>query len=306
MNETSNPAVVIKVLSGQHAGASQELAFGELAVGSSLDADIVITDPGIAGHHVRLSFTQTKLEIEALEGEVTLNGEAVAQGSSASDAYPSLISVAGVSLEIKRHRRVLFEASPLWYTRGGAVIVILLMLLALNKVLEPSSAARALVSANVHELAAEAGKNDMPANTVRHLKRASAENISAAVQSLRERLNASGIATLDISATSEAVAVSGVVPPAKESDWQATERWFDNNFGNTIVLEARVSFLSRKAQQSPLEIQSVWAGKMPYVIDGRGDKVYEGTKLRDGWLIDKIEKDHVVLRRQAEYLELKL
>ena len=72
------------------------------------------------------------------------------------------------------------------------------------------------------------------------------------------------------------------------------------------MLQSEVAVSTPKAQSAPIGIQAVWAGKRPYLIDDHGDKYFEGSFLKDGWIVEKIEDGKVVLRRNQEVLSLDL
>jgi hypothetical protein len=55
-----------------------------------------------------------------------------------------------------------------------------------------------------------------------------------------------------------------------------------------------------------VHFQAVWLGPQPYVINERGRRLYPGAGLDDGWVLQRIENDRVVLVRDGRQFELTL
>ncbi len=71
----AEPANVLRILSGLHAGASRALAEQEMIlVGSGEDCDIVLADQGVARHHVLINLTGGLSSLRALDAPVQVDG----------------------------------------------------------------------------------------------------------------------------------------------------------------------------------------------------------------------------------------
>lgn len=60
----------LRILSGYHRGATLPLGAEPLAIGGSEDADVVLADPGLAGHHARLAPDGGAWVLEPVDGPV--------------------------------------------------------------------------------------------------------------------------------------------------------------------------------------------------------------------------------------------
>ena len=89
------------------------------------------------------------------------------------------------------------------------------------------------------------------------------------------------------------VASGRIIPPRAEA-WHAAVRWFDTAAEGRAVLVDRVEVSSVAAF---LQIQAVYTGRTPYVIDGEGQKLFIGASLPDGAVIQKIESQRVLVKR---------
>jgi type III secretion system YscD/HrpQ family protein len=76
---------LLKILSGQHAGAELPLADGEYLVGSGDDCDIILTDPGIEPEHARLKIFEGEFSCAVAGGKVLLEGEEIGGEAQAAD-----------------------------------------------------------------------------------------------------------------------------------------------------------------------------------------------------------------------------
>lgn len=71
---------LLKIFSGPHAGAEIPLARGAYILGSDDDCDIIISDPGVAARHIRLSLSDGRMVVSAMEEAFYLDGEKAGDG----------------------------------------------------------------------------------------------------------------------------------------------------------------------------------------------------------------------------------
>lgn len=65
---TEERGIVLRVVSGLHAGAERDLAGSEMIlIGSGDDCDMVLADAGVAAHHALLSFVDGRFSLRALD-----------------------------------------------------------------------------------------------------------------------------------------------------------------------------------------------------------------------------------------------
>ncbi|MGY1458054.1 MULTISPECIES: type III secretion system inner membrane ring subunit SctD [unclassified Luteimonas] len=68
MEALDDRGIVLRVVSGLHAGAERELAGGEMIlIGSGDDCDMVLADAGVAARHALLSFVNGRFSLRALD-----------------------------------------------------------------------------------------------------------------------------------------------------------------------------------------------------------------------------------------------
>ncbi|WP_236551377.1 SctD/MshK family protein [Billgrantia tianxiuensis] len=70
-----------------------------------------------------------------------------------------------------------------------------------------------------------------------------------------------------------------------------------------MISEAR----PRLSVDSPaLQFQAVWFGDNPYVVDARGERLYPGAPLQEGWVLAEIAEGRVTVRRDGTEFSLTL
>ncbi|MGY0612621.1 FHA domain-containing protein [Luteimonas sp. A501] len=73
--------IVLRVVSGLHAGAERDLAGGEMIlIGSGDDCDMVLADAGVAAHHALLSFVDGRFSLRALDAPLHVGAAMVHPG----------------------------------------------------------------------------------------------------------------------------------------------------------------------------------------------------------------------------------
>lgn len=68
---------LLKVLSGNHQGAEVILNNEKAVIGSGDDSDIILSDSMVESHHAEITFSETKVTIKALDGQVFVDGKLV-------------------------------------------------------------------------------------------------------------------------------------------------------------------------------------------------------------------------------------
>ncbi len=296
----------LKILTGRHAGAEQTLTPGEAAIGSSLGGDIVLTDPSIAPLHAKLSCGRFRLELEAVDASVSIDGRKLEPGDRITSAYPVRFALGDVETEcVSFHETFAFPA--LASRNVTAAAFGLLLIFAAARVLWPLHGTTRGVWKS--PAAVELENNQSRVETTRSQGEAAqkkTEIAEAAAIALQEHLAAAGLQSIDASAEDGSVRAKGAITQASENAWRTVQLWFDGSFGQEVMLRSEVAISAPKSQNAPIGIQAVWAGKRPYLIDEHGDKYFEGSFLKDGWVVEKIEDGRVLLRRNQEVLSLSL
>jgi type III secretion protein D len=75
------------------------------------------------------------------------------------------------------------------------------------------------------------------------------------------------------------------------------QRWFDTEWNGRAVLINRTAIQTSEPPPA-LAIEAVWRGKPASYVLVAGERFLEGAMLDGGWVIQRIEEDSVMLRRQ--------
>lgn len=127
----------------------------------------------------------------------------------------------------------------------------------------------------------------------------------SAVEALNQRLAEAGLDALQVQDSGSHLVVSGQFAADRYEQWRDVQRWFDQHYGGSQVLisEARPGL----ALDAPaFQFQAVWFGDNPYVINAKGERLYAGAALQEGWVLAEIGDDRVTLRRGSEEFFLTL
>ncbi|BAM93195.1 hypothetical protein S58_72310 [Bradyrhizobium oligotrophicum S58] len=320
----------LAIRSGLHAGVRQELDAGTYLLGHSMDADVVLMDDCLAPLHARLALEADCCEVESTADGVLLNGTLLGAGEARISRYPADIVLNGIQLRCTRKRRTI-GLSFLRYGLGTAAILVCLALLLqgfpadADKVTgdgvyataewprSPGCVSDCSTKYPSKHAAASPAPTLAPASLPGQGRTgrtgagpgAPAADLNGAADALRQRLAAAGLTTVEIVSDSSAITARGNIDSAALGKWRDIERWFDGTFGIAIVLTSQVEAKSA-SPSTPLTVQAIWAGAGPYVIDGRGQKLFAGAVINDGWIVDRIEQNRVVLRRGADLLAVSL
>ncbi|MFS8149417.1 FHA domain-containing protein [Vreelandella titanicae] len=301
----------LKVIAGLHRGASITLTEPVCCIGSDDSTDVMLGDPGTAPHHIVLRFYGRYIAIEALGGDIIINGRSVSQGTGLRCELPAKLHFNDVALELSRPPApAIFPGLPTvpvrwrkWLNRSAtlAALVVTLGVLAFYEFIDVNQA-----DANIGYHPVTATLDEQPlVNTGQNASQLMADARPGPVQALRQQLADAGLASLEVTDSGDYIGVSGQYDPDQVGAWNATQRWFDQHYGSHNVLLNEVK--QREAPVRPdLQLQAVWLGKNPYVIDARGQRLYPGASLSSGWVISAIETDRVLLSRGDDQFALTL
>jgi hypothetical protein len=131
-----------------------------------------------------------------------------------------------------------------------------------------------------------------------------APNVEDAGRQLTERLVASGLSGLRVTAAGGQVVVNGSITKQQVGAWTEAQQWFDGAYRGRLVLVANVSPTDAKKPAPVLNVQAVWFGERPYVITSEGNRYYKGAFLDNGWMIKDIVEGRILLAKDGETLAL--
>lgn len=274
-------APTLTVTSGLHQGSSLVLDRPAYTLGADPAADLVLSDPGIAGLHLRLRFEGGQVAVEALGGEVLIAGNVrIPQGSGHRARLPLQLRIgaAGVSLALPARAE-----KPL----------------AAPRKLTPWIVATALLFICAGALAVRSDPPLAPAPAVIDVPTVKAPSREQAKAWLEQQLQAAQLEGVKVSNDNGQLNATGSFEHAQKAQWLALQQVFDQRYGQQIVLNPRVA-VRADAARPRVRFQAVWFGTNPYVINDIGKRLYPGAALADNWVLERIENNQVILARGEE------
>lgn len=302
--QTNRKSLNLLVVSGPQAGASLVLSQSAHRVGSGLDCDIVVADPRLAASHFTLENASglddaSTMALRALEAEVWVqNGPVLQPGEACPIRRPLRFTAGGTQFlldpQVDSPVTNTATAGHGWRSRMAATAILAIGAVTLL-VVQATPAGTATVAslstvASALEHAVAATSPDRPV----------AAEITAA---LADRLAAAGLAGVHPNMSVDGmIEATGAMSPEQQVAWSDVKRWFDGAYGARTVLVDRVTLSTPAA---PLSIAAVHPGASPFVIDRSGQKLFPGSKLPGGWVVDTIEATHVLVRRNGQALAVR-
>ncbi|MGY2376836.1 SctD/MshK family protein [Pseudomonas sp. SDO524_S393] len=276
-------APTLTVTGGLHQGSSLVLDQPVYTIGADLAADLVLSDPGIAGLHLRLRFDGGQVAVEALGGDVQIAGLVrIPQGSGHRARLPVQLRIgaAGVSLALPEGAEKPTKTPS--HTKRTPWIVAAALLFICAGALAFRSEAPVLPAAAVV---------DAPA-----VKKPTREQAKAW---LEQQLQAARLDGVKVSNSNGQLSAVGSFEQSQKPQWLALQQAFDQRYGQQIVLNPRVA-VRADAARPRVRFQAVWFGTNPYVINDSGKRLYPGAALADNWVLERIENNQVTLARGEE------
>lgn len=376
---SSSPSTfVLESTAGFHRGVRIELEPGDVRIGSTPGADIVLRDAGIAAEHAVLRVGRRTIDLHAIGGDVRVGENIIANGYGCALQAPIDLTIGEARLRISIERNqasasapVEAGAAPVRPRISKAIMIAGALLLAvpalglaamrpaakandLSSVTRAEAQAQAQAQGNDNPTLAAASKlmADLPAadrKFIEHclsartgisVREAIAElngcdrqpspSLAAALngtapngtapngaalngaalhaeeagRKLTERLEASGLSGLRVSAAGGQVTVAGSITKQQIGAWTEAQQWFDGAYRGRLVLVANVSPAEAKKPPPVVNVQAVWFGERPYIITTEGNRYYKGAFLDNGWMIKDIVDGRILLAKDGETLAL--
>lgn len=298
---TDNTLVPLLLIEGGiHRSAAVEVPVGESDVGSDAANDVVVSDLP-APTAFRLKWDGRSLVLSAVGCDADVDGKSLCRGRDRRLKRSSSLVVGGIAFRLKL---------PMTADSAGSVGLLLgsrsfgarFACFAAGIACTAALAGSALIAAPsfppptrfsdgaLEMTGAGAANVEAIAPQATH-----ARDSAALLKDLRQQLASAGLDEVSVDIQSDgAVEAVGRIVPAKGEAWRAAKRWFDTAAGGRAVLVDRVNVAAAAAS---LQVQAVYTGLTPYVIDGEGQKLFIGASLPDGSVIQKIENQSVLLKR---------
>jgi hypothetical protein len=310
----------LEVTGGLHSGVRLVLDEGTYAIGSTAEADIVLRDAGVAREHALLRIEGGVVRIEAAGGDLGVGDDLITEGHGCKLRMPVEIAMGEARLRLSHPGAAeagLFSGrlQPIsnFLTRrpmmaaGGVICAALAVSVATHQTASPIKVAEAgpehkqlpltktAYYSDVDSLAKLGDKPDLAA--------AQHSFVEEAATQLIAKIKSMNIQSLKVTTGDRRVAVVGNVTKREAASWTSVQQWFDETYGGRVVLTANVAVGDSKSAPS-LRLQAIWFGERPYVITEEGAHFYEGALLENGWILQRIAEDRLVLEREGEQLAL--
>ena len=291
--------VVFEVVRGLHDGVRVMLENGVYRIGSTAEADIVLRDAGVVPGHAVLGVQRGNVRLEATGDNVGIGSQTVLKGHGCRLRLPLEFSIGEACLRLSHVEPQSGGRSP-WAVTGLAVgSVCVIALLALGFLREEGKARVELAppSAPTTRLA-----SSDPTAGLAALARSEREQIvdprtlERAQQEIAARLKDAKIHMLRVNVEDGRLAVSGILLAHERAKWSEIQYWFDQTYRGRLGLTA--NFTENKPPN--LQLRAVWFGDRPYVITADGQHFNQGAVLDDGWVVQEIAQDHLLLAKDGD------
>ena len=112
---SSSPSTfVLESTAGFHRGVRLELEPGDIRIGSTPGADIVLRDAGIAAEHAILRVGRRTIDLHAIGGEVRVGENVIANGFGCALQAPIDLTIGEARLRISIERNQAAAEAPAW------------------------------------------------------------------------------------------------------------------------------------------------------------------------------------------------
>ena len=303
-NETNaaDRRIAFEVTDGLHSGAKLDFGDTTFTIGSSLDSDIVLSDPGIAETHARFRLTANRVYIEAIGGAVILaGGEVVPEGYGRRCRLPIEVAMgeAHIRLTGGEPAQSVLGAIPnrTFMIAAGLVATIFavpvasntLSMVGLDTTAGSADAGFTVASIRGRDVASQTGAD---------------QAIQKATDGLKFQLEQAGIQNLEVTAAEGRLMVSGTIPDHRIKAWRSVQAWFDEVHQGRLLLMSNVAVGDATAAPR-LPLQAIWYGERPYIITSDGARYHEGAFVSGGWIIKEIGEEQLLLAKGDTEMALK-
>ncbi|MCR4264821.1 FHA domain-containing protein [Nitratireductor sp. ZSWI3] len=297
---------VFEVLQGAHSGATLHLDDASYTIGSGTEADILLSDEGIADLHTRLHIRRGRVEIEATGGPVKLGeNEIVPMGHGRRCKLPldatlgeARFRIVGSAPESVATR---LPNSPL-LAFSGIFLAIFVGFVASN------SLSRAEPETNWPKenagVLAMLGLGKTGSAGQQAAGEPAAKGLEGALDQLARRLEQAGISGVNVALSDDRLIASGTVSKTEAGAWKTVRSWFDQTYGGRVLLVSDVT-TGDAAQMPRIRLQAIWYGAQPYIIAADGTRYHEGAFVSGGWTISEIGETQLVLKKAGDTVALK-
>lgn len=308
---SASPGSTLEVLSGIHAGVTIALEPADYSVGSTPSAQIVLRDPGVQPLHASLRIERGGVRIQAIGGDVRLDdGQLLPKGFGAKLRLPTTLAFGDAQLRLtpidgatSRKDAVVGQIAGVVAEHPRLIATGMLGCMLLITLASGLPSASRTVSP-LDRTALRSSTEADPALPRSKPPVAQTADLKTVADELSARLKSAGLDALKVTTGDRRVVVSGSLATREAAAWVDAQRWFDDNYAGRIVLTAAVAIGEARSMPTALRLQAIWFGERPYVITEEGLRYYQGAFLDNGWIIQEISENRVVLARNGETMAL--
>ncbi len=300
----ASPNLQLEVVGGVHSGVRLSLEDGDYSIGSKSEADIVLRDEGVAAQHVIICVDGREVRAEAVGGDLRIGDQDIEAGHGYRLRLPAELIIGNASIKLSRDgdKGGLFDRFPI--AEKIAARPVAAALSAVGCVLAVIAASYALQGPGNDETRSEfAMTNDSGAVPTSVREAAAPADAGTATHELESKLETAGLSNIIVAADGTRITASGSVAQSQASAWTTIQRWFDRTYAPALMLSANVHVSSASAQPA-IHLQAIWYGDHPYIIADNGTRYYEGAVLEGGWILQSIDNERVLLKKDEETLTL--
>lgn len=281
------PQVRIHVICGLHSDSFVDFETSEFTIGSEPSHDVMLLDDSFAGSVIQIRLETSILGpvavAKALSGQITLGGTAINTADwSPPERLPCDIKCAGVVLRLEQKGS---PFPPLMDRLKSAALPLLL------------STALIAFSVQFWLLVRPQAKLELHKTEMQTMQ--SPEQIASTSAEMHDTLLEAGLNDqLAISEDSTgAFIISGSLPPTMMDNWYMVRSEIDKVSANATVIakvEETVQLTDMPA------IAAVQSGAEPTIVFADGRTASPGDILKDGWIIEAINTNEIILVRADE------
>ncbi|MBY3517397.1 hypothetical protein HFN76_35685 [Rhizobium laguerreae] len=286
-----------EVLSGLYSGLMGNSAPGTNLIGSGLDSDMVFVEQRLEPHHFRISFLHDSMgvEVEAVAAGISIEGRGdIAAGERVVVPIPVVIHAGTMS--------ILWSAPDAAQagSTGMPSLSISMVAMVLVGLLGIGAFSAFFFYGDSYTFSANSPGVEPASEQITN--RPDDQVNQAAVKALQQDVDRAGLHNIKIASANGVLTANGTVMPASVARWQKVQQWFDHRTSGALTLVSGVAIKEEKAPPS-IAVEAVWRGALPYLLIG-GQKYFVGALLDEGWTVDRIEEDRVLLNRNGQLAAL--
>jgi hypothetical protein len=298
-----------EVVAGAHCGAVLSLDEGDYRIGSAPDADIVLSDPGIAPGHAVLHVGRGGVRLAAIGADVTVEREPLPASYGCRVRLPASFTLGPARIQLSGSSEGEAGHGIFWQSLGAAgVLACVSIVIVAARGLPPPVAGASLAAVTTASSDGSAAGDSVSRLSVgpsaARSGSPSGPTAEDAVRELNVRLEAAKIQTLQISAENGRLSATGTLAGRAAADWAGIQQWFDQTYGSRFVLTTRLDPPSGPRTMPALQLQAIWYGERPYIVTAEGEHYFTGAILNNGWIIRDIGQDRVLLTKDSETVAL--